>query len=177
MTNGNHSPYRRGADDGFVFGIYLSVLYIAMALNLVVPYAGFVATILAIGVPVIIYKFLRRSYVKDYGTTPFASLWMQGIMIFLCGTLIMAFVAYIYMRWIDPDYLLNEVTRGIEIFGASDKAQEREFAEILQKALDNNLIPSPIQLATQMITLGVFSGSLLSIIVSLLVQVRKVNTK
>ncbi len=177
LTVNKYSPFRRGADNGFILGIYLSVMFIFSALNLSVPFAGLVSLVMALSVPAIIYIFLRRSFVKDYGLTIFSSLWMQGIVAFFCGTLIMALTAYIYMQWISPDFLIEQMTAAIDSYKSLDHEQSRKAAEILQKIIDNNLIPTPIQIAIQMIWLGVFTGSLLSIIVSLLVQARKVETK
>ena len=172
-----YSPFRRGADNGFMLGIYLSVMFVISALNLSVPFAGLLSLAMALGVPAIIYTFLRRSFVKDNGLTQFSSLWMQGIVAFFCGTLIMALTAYIYMQWLSPGFLLEQMTAAIESYKAIDHEQSRKAAEILQKIIDNNLMPTPIQIAIQMIWLGVFTGSLLSIVVSLLVQARRVETK
>lgn len=109
--------------------------------------------------------------------TLFSSLWMQGIVTFFCGTSIMALTAYIYMRWISPDFLIEQVTAAIDSYKSIDHEQSQKAAEVLQRIIDNKLMPTPIQMAIQMIWLGVFTGSLLSIIVSLLVQARKVETK
>ncbi len=177
MTADKYSPFKRGADDGLWFGIYLTVLFFAAAFSMSIPYSGFVSTLMALGVPVIIYIFLRRSYVKDLGTTQFSSLWMQGIVTFFCGSAIMALAAFIFMRWISPDFLYEQTTSVIKTYNELDWEQGKEIADTLQKILDRRLLPSPIQIAMEMIWLGVFSGSLLSIIVSLFVQIRKVKTK
>ncbi|MBQ9076447.1 MAG: DUF4199 domain-containing protein [Muribaculaceae bacterium] len=174
MALEKYSPFRRGADDGFLFGIYLTVLFFATASATSVPYIGLLSPLMAAGVPIVTYIYLRRSYVKDYGTTQFSSLWMQGIVMFFCGSIIMALAAYIYMRWIAPDFLISQITSSIETLKGQGRG--KEVIDILQKMLDNNLIPTPIQVAIEMIWLGVFSGSLLSIIVSLIVQAHKVNT-
>ena len=89
----------------------------------------------------------------------------------------MALTAYIYMRWISPDFLIEQVTAAIDSYKSIDHEQSQKAAEVLQRIIDNKLMPTPIQMAIQMIWLGVFTGSLLSIIVSLLVQARKVETK
>lgn len=171
------SVYKRGADDGFYFGIYLSVMFFATAFSITVPFAGLLSFCMMIGVPFLIYRFLRRSYVGDYGTTTFSALWLQGIMTFLCGSLISGVVAYVFMRWVQPDYLLSTVQEVIKIYNDMDWPQGKEMADVLTKIVEQNMLPTPIQIVVEFIWFAVFSGSMLSIIVSLIVQMKKVKAK
>lgn len=67
----NYALFRRGADDGFLLGLYFSALFFAMVYSMAVPLLSMAALALMAGVPVVIYKFLRRSYVAS--TAPLAS--------------------------------------------------------------------------------------------------------
>lgn len=106
----SHSPYKRGADWGAWFGIYLSVLFFVTSYSVSSPVCALIGLLMIIGVPPCIYFMLRKSYVSDNGTTIFSSLWMEGISIFFFGGLIASIVAMIYMRWIDPTFLTAELT-------------------------------------------------------------------
>lgn len=168
----NQSPYSRGAGFGARFGVYLSVLFFAMAYSLSVPLLSLVSLLMLAGVPPLIYMMLRKSYVADYGKTLFSSLWMEGIMIFFCGGLISSLVAVVYMTWIVPGYLHSQVDLMIDIYAGADWERGKELADMLERARRQHLIPSPINLAVDMLWLMVFSGSILSMLMALLVQAR-----
>ncbi len=172
------SPYKRGADKGAVFGVYLSVLFLLTAYSLDVPGSSIGAFFMVVLVPVVIYIMLRRSYVADMGTTIFSSLWMEGIVIFFCGSLVSAVVAIVFMRWIEPDYIERTLHKIIDMYNSGIAgAQGTEVAEVLQAALDQKRIPKVIELVIDMLWLEVFSGSILSMLMALLVQARGYKPK
>lgn len=172
------SPYKRGADYGAVFGVYLSALFLITAYSLEVPGLGLASFMLMLFVPFIIYYMLRRSYVADYGKTIFSSLWMEGIMIFACGSLIASVVAFVFMRWIQPDYLERTLRMVIDTYNSGVMGERgHEVAEILQAAIDQKRLPKPIELVVDMMWLEVFSGSILSMLMTLLVQARGYKPK
>ncbi len=176
MTTENKSPYRRGADDGFYFGIYLSILFFASVFSLEIGILGLLTMIMTLGVPFVIYYFLRRTYVDERGKSPLSSLWMQGIMIFICGSLISGMSAMIYLKWINPDFIIGQVNMAIELYGNSGWPQGEEIANTLQRMIDNHLLPSAISLVIAFIWMAMFSGSILSLIMSLIVRLHSVGT-
>lgn len=175
MSTEQKSVYRRGADDGLFFGIYLIIMFFASAFSMAIPFAGLLSIILVLGVPFIIYRFLRRSYVNDNGTTQFSALWVQGITTFFCGSLISGIVALIYMKWINPDFILTQIQTLIDVYMANDWKEGKEIAEVLTKMIENNMLPTPINIVIESIWLAVFTGSILSMIVSMIVQARKIK--
>ena len=58
-----------------------------------------------------------------------------------------------------------------------DMQQAQDAADMLTAARDQKLLPKPIELTVDMLWLVVFSGSILSMIMSWLVQLTKVNPK
>ena len=76
------------------------------------------------------------------------------------------------MTWINPGYLYGQVDMMIELYGNADWERGKELSDILVRAKEQHLIPSPIDLAVDMLWLIVFSGSILSMLMSLLVQAR-----
>lgn len=173
----NQSPYSRGAHYGVAFGVYLSVLFFAIAHSLTVPVLSLLSLVMMAGVPVVIYIMLRKSYLADYGKTIFSSLWMEGIAIFFFGGLIASLVSVAYMSWINPGYLYSQVDTMIELYGNTDWERGKELSDILVRAKNQHLIPTPIDLAIDMLWLIVFSGSILSMLMSLLVQARGYGKK
>lgn len=169
------SPYKRGADDGLTFAIYLTALFFVSIFSVSVPALSFIALLLIVGVPFIIYFYLRRAFVADGGFSQLSALWMHGIMIFVCGSALSAVIQVIYLKWINPLYISDMVHKAIDFYSEMPGDNASRMAEILQQMVDGHLIPSAISIVMEMIWLSVFSGSLLSLLMSLLVRARPVR--
>ncbi len=166
------SVYKRGAEDGLRFGIYLSVLYMAMIAGASYSLASLAAFVMIAAVPLIVYRFLHRGYVAEYETSTFSSMWLHGIVIFFCGSMLAGVVLLVYLRWINPDFVVNTLQRAIELYDSIDVPQAKETAKVLRQVIEQKLVPTPIEIVAQLIWLAVFSGSLLSMILALVVPLR-----
>lgn len=166
------SPYRRGAHDGLSFAVYLTVMFFASLYTTRVALLSLLVVLMMIGVPFVIYRYLRRAYVADYGCTQMSALWMHGIMIFLCGSLLAGAVEIVWLRWIQPDYIINQLHAVIDLYENSGWDRGEEMAAMLQRMIDNSLVPSAISIVMEMLWLSVFTGSLLSALMALLVRAR-----
>lgn len=173
-TASTQSPYRRGADNGLTFGIYLTAMFFSSVYGTQVPILSLLSIALMLGVPFVIYRYLRRSYVADRGCTILSSLWMQGIMAFLCGAILSGAIQVVYLRWINPDFILSQMRTMIDIYSNSGLQQGEQVAEMLQTLIDAKAVPSAITIVIEMIWMAVFSGSLLSVLMALLVRARPV---
>ena len=173
------SPFRRGADDGLFMGLLLVAVFFTGSLSFRYPLAANIAPILMLaGVPLLTYMLLRRSFVRDNGLTLFSSLWMQGIVTFFCGTLILAIFMYAYMRWGDPSFMHDMVCRMADFYDSMPQTpQTQEVSKILHTMIDENIYPSEIDVAIESIWLSVFSGSILSMLAALIVRARRVRIK
>lgn len=170
------NPYRQGADDGLWMGLYLSALFFASAFAVGRTLVGALATGMIIAVPVILFLLLRRTWRRDEGLSLFSGLWMQGIITFLCGGLISGVVAFAYLRWVNPSWLADQVRAMISLYSSIEGGAV--IADTLSTMLDRHLLPSPIQMVIQMLWLEIFSGSILSLIVTALVRLtRPVTTR
>lgn len=169
------SPYRKGADDGMFFGVYLTVMFFASVLSERITSLSFVCPVTFVLVPFIIYKFLRRGYVEDYGTSTLSAIWMHGIMIFLCGCLLSGAVQLIYMKWINPGFIIGQLNRFIEIYEQIDNDTAAQMVDLLKNMIAMRAVPSAVTIVVEMIWAGVFTGSILSLLLSLLVKARPVE--
>lgn len=171
QSNGNgRSVYRRGADDGFMMGIYLSVLFIAAVSSIYSALATVACIVMAIAVPFMTFFFLRRSYRSDNCRSTFSALWLQGICIFFFGSLLMALTSYIFLRFINPDYITTVLDMAKEIYSSVNTEDALQMVAAIQKAQDSHLVFTPRQIAVEIIWAGVFTGSLLSMVVSAVVR-------
>ena len=165
------SVFRRGAENGAFFGIYLSLFFIFTTTSLQIPLLGHIASIMAILVPVYIYFTLRKGFVENGCFYTFTEVWTHGIIIFACGSLIMATTIVAYLTWIEPSFFIKLY----DILKNTGKA-ESEITKMLGYAIQQNLLPSPISFAKDIITISIFSGSILSIILTPFVR-RVSNTR
>ncbi len=168
------SPYRRGADQGFFFGLYLSAMFIISAVSVKVQFLGIIPLIMAISVPFIIYRLLRRTYVEEYGTSTLSALWMQGIMIFICGSLIHAIVAVVYLKWIEPDFIITQLRSAIQFYKDSGTETGIQISDMLARMIRAGAVPSTTSIVIETIWLAIFSGSMLSLLMSILARARGV---
>lgn len=171
------SPYRRGADEGFLFSVVLCALFFAGVFSVKVPLLGLVSVLLVAAVPFYIYKTLRKTYLAEYGASSVSSLWMQGIVTFACGCAVSGLIAIIYLKWIEPDFILDRIHEAIALYRGSSWDQGASTADILQRMLDSGAMPGAVQFVVEIIWLGIFSGSLLSLLMALLVRARGVPSQ
>lgn len=169
------SPYRRGATQGMLFGIYLSILFLASVYSVSYPLMGLIGMLLIVGVPFYIFRCLRATFVADGGLTPFSSLWMQGIMVFMCGSLIQGAVAVVYLKWIDPAFIITQLRSVISFYEGLPSPEAKEMAKVLSNMIETNLVPSAASMVMEIIFLSVFSGSLLSLVMSALARIGRVK--
>lgn len=167
------NPYKRGADDGVVMGVILIAMFLSLTFATTSTLAFFIALLLIVaGVPAATFIMLRRSYVKDGGMTLFSSLWMQGIAMFFCATLLLAMFVYIYLRFMNPGYMAGLFNQAAVYYESLGTVQGTQMAKACHEMVHQNLIPSAISMAVETIWVGVFTGSLLSALMAGIVRLK-----
>ncbi|MDE5568714.1 MAG: DUF4199 domain-containing protein [Muribaculaceae bacterium] len=169
-SNNPRTVFRRGADDGFLMGIFLSVLFIALVNSIYSAIATVATVAMALAVPFLTFFFLRRSYRSDNCRSTFSALWLHGICIFFFGSLLMALTSYVYLRFINPSYITDVLRMAKEVYSAVGTDDAMEMVALMQKIEDSHMLPTGGQVAVEIIWTGVFTGSLLSMVVSAIVR-------
>ncbi|MFG6423482.1 MAG: hypothetical protein K1V71_03655, partial [Paramuribaculum sp.] len=72
--------------------------------------------------------------------------------------------------------IVDQIHSIIDLYSNSGWERGEEMAQVLQRMIDNSLIPSAISIVMEMIWLSVFSGSLLSALIALLVRARPIRS-
>ena len=171
------SPYRRGADDGFIFGLYLAVMFFASILSGGAGMLTLLSGVMMVCVPVVIYLFMR-SYHRSLGASgSFAMLWMQGVVIFFCGMLIAGTALVVYMRWIHPDFVIEQLNSVAALKWVAPGTHVELAADTARKMIDANFIPAPIDIVVEMLMLAIVTGSLLSMLLSGVFVLRRRSLK
>lgn len=172
------SPYRRGASNGIAMGILLSASCWALS-QAIYPQAHHSAIItlagsgLALLVPVVLFLLLLRTWIADGRRTPLVSLWAEGIMTFVYGSVIAIAAGYIYMRYINPGYVDDCFAWFIESVNAAAAAAPAAEAENLHNIavnfrlmIDRGEAPGALEMLINSAWLIIFSGSVLSLILA-----------
>ncbi len=162
----NISVYKRGASDGAIFGIIMIALFFSSIFVIDVPVLILVTILIMLAVPFVVYKFLRKHFVQSQGYATFSELWLHGIIIFACGSLISGLVAFIFLRWIQPDFMIDQMNTIINLNQSIGDDDAEEATHLLQQMIDNKLVPIVIQTSF----LCVFTGSILSMLVALIAR-------
>lgn len=164
------SVYRYGAEYGVGFGIYLSLMALAIMYGFDYPLLLLAAIVMIAATPAIIYPMLRRYKTIMHGFAPFASLWLLGIMIFLFGSLICSAVTYLWMQYVMPTFIYDQVMAAIELYKTLPGNEAAEVVKVMESVVQHHALPSPIEVVVQMIMLTTFLGSLVSMALALIIS-------
>ena len=161
------SVYRQGADEGVPYGILL------VAVSLAFVYSGrhealsLVALVLLCLLPVRLVVIIRRYNARCGGMAPFSALWMLGIMATGCGSIICAAVTYVVLEYAEPTFLYDQMEAAVEAYSQLSSAPGgEEMYTNLRRALDQGMVPTPIQFVVSMVWLTAFTGSAVSLVIA-----------
>lgn len=165
------NPYKRGADDGLIMGGLLIVVFLVSVFAVESGFIALIAGLLMfVAVPVTTFIMLKRSNDRDNGCTLFSSLWVQGIVLFFCGTLILAMFQYLYFRFIAPTYVADVFNAAAQAYDEIGTKEAQDISFMLHRVVETHSLPSPIELAVMTLWGGIFTGSILSAILGGIVK-------
>ena len=81
-----------------------------------------------------------------------------------------AVALYVFLGYIEPGYIYSLVGQAVDTYRVVGTPQAVEMADMLQKLADSHMLPSPIMVAVDMIWTVSFTGSVLSLLLSLIVR-------
>lgn len=180
MTENNDkaaSVYKRGADQGWKLGLYLTAMFLCSAYSLQIPFAGLVSLAMLVVLPLPVYRVLARDYRRYPSMRFFSAVWMHGIALFFFGSLIMALAVYVFLRFVQPGFVLENVRRAIVLYRelGVQMPEAAAMADNLQTMVDKHLLPSAISLAFTTIWTVTFGGSMLTLVLTPVVRVLNRN--
>lgn len=162
--------YARGARDGARMGVLLCGIFASWALAARYAPAALAFPLLCVAVPVAAWLMLRRSYRVDLGTSTFSALWMHGICIFFFGTLLMAALALVWLRWLEPGLIRESLTAAADTYAQIGTPEAARLAADVHTLLERGMLPRPVDVALALLWAGVASGSILSMALSAIIR-------
>lgn len=168
------SVYRQGAEYGAWFGVYLTVMALAIMYGFTHTILMLAAMAMMVAVPAVVYPMLRRYRSQMRGYAPFASLWMLGLMIFICGSLICGAVTYVWMQYVMPTFIYDQVMAAIDVYKAVPGESAAEMVRIMETIVERHALPSAMEVVVQMVMLTTFLGSLVSMVLAFILGMRRI---
>lgn len=169
------NPYRRAAENGIPFGAYLSAMAVGSIFADRMPLLALAVLVMMVATPVVVYRFQRRYFIDEQGFTEFAALWMMGIMMFVFGSLIAGLVTYLTATMARPDFIYDQANQVIATYSQLPEFKDSEMVSVLQKMVDEGMLPSPIETVFNMFWAMTFGGAILSAVTALVAQ-RRINS-
>lgn len=169
--NSKHpNVFRSSAEDGLVIGAYISATFLVGAYGMRVPVLSIISLLMCLGVVFIAYRLMARDYRRWKSLRYFSAVWMHGIGAFFFGSLILSCTAFIYLRFIEPTFIVDNVNAAIAIYREFGTTEAVHMADTLQKMIDKHMLPSPISMASTLIWFVTFAGSMLSLLLTAIIR-------
>lgn len=162
-----------------LFGTYLGgfwiLKFILFPLGITVPFLFSIFIGLTLCVPFMAYYYVRmyRNMVCG-GTISFLHAWIFTVFMYMFAALLTAVAHYIYIRFIDQGFILNSYETMLNSWEITYKAVPGidAYIEQLREGLSQVRLLTPIKSTMQMMSMNVFTGSLLAIPIALFVMKR-----
>lgn len=163
--------FRTAAAWGLPFGFYLSGMSVAWIYADRVPSLSIVALAMLLLLPVVVYWLMRRYDGRQPDPSTFSGLWMLGMLLFICASLVTALVTYCVFRFLRPGFFYEQAQFVVSTYSQSADSEAREAAVTLQRIVDGNLLPRVIELVFFVFCIVSFLGSMLSACLAWMVSV------
>ena len=160
----------KSAELGVPFGAMLLVASVAMLFGDKMPLLSSLTLIVALVAPFVLYIFQRKRYVQSNGFAPFSELWTLGIFTTIGGAMICGLVTYGLIIYLRPDFVYEQAQLVVDNYKQLPNGVGDEFADVLQKAIKANMLPTPFDFCVQMFwltsSLGCVGGAVTALIAS-----------
>ncbi|MDY2865069.1 MAG: DUF4199 domain-containing protein, partial [Sodaliphilus sp.] len=156
------------------FGIYLSAMASAFIFSDKHIALSAFALAMVLATPFIIYRWLKKRYNAEEGRTSFSNLWMMGILIFMCGSLIACGVSWAVMEYLRPNFFYEQAQHIITQYEATPERFAdgmQEMVTTLRMVIEKQGAPRSIDLALTGFWFCSFAGSLLSAFLSAIIKI------
>lgn len=164
------SIYKRAAEWGLPFGLYIACMGVASIYADYFAPLSIIFILMIMATPLVVYYFQRRRFIEDDGFTEYAGLWMLGILLFIFGSVIASFIIYMVLQYFRPDFMYEQARLVIEAYSKIPQASDSEVLRVLQRMVDEKLLPTPIEAVFNAFWFITFFGSLVSAITALIAQ-------
>ena len=170
MREQRPSIYQKASVWGFPFGLYLACAGVASVFMDWFQPLAFVFMVLVLGTPLVAYYFQRRYFIEEDGFTEYAALWMLGIILFMLGTVLASFIMFLVIQFVRPEFVYDQAKEVIRSYSEVPELRDGELVRVLRRAVDERMLPSPIETVFNAFWFVTFGGCVTSAITALLAR-------
>lgn len=171
MQNNDVRILKQASDFGALMGALLCLLFLAVVYSSALPPLSFLAMAILFGIPFFLFWIMKRVKRRAPEFWRMSALWMLGILIFIFGGILLAAVVYIFLQFIYPDFIYNQLGAAIEIYKQNPELVNSQTLAVLTKMYESGNIPTAIQSAMSTLWSASFFGSILSLIEAAIVSI------
>lgn len=164
------SIFQRAGEWGVPFGLYMTCAAVASIFADWFMPLQLLFLVLLLGMPVVTYYFQRRKFIEDDGFTEYAGLWMLGILLYILGTVLCSFIVFLVLQYGRPNFIYEQTQAAVDLYNTIPQMQDRAFLDVLQRAIDERALPTPIEMVMSVFWFVSFGGSLVSAMTALIAQ-------
>ena len=162
----SRSVYTLGASDGLWVGVLMGLCMFCMIMSSRLPVLSLAGIVIFLVTPFVVWRMLRRSWIRSEVPTSFSAVWLHGICIFLFGSLIMALMMYLTLKFLTPGWIENQVH--LASLQLAQNVDTLEQSRMLERVIESGNLPSAIYTSVSAIWLAAFTGSMWSMIFALI---------
>lgn len=164
MTKEKKSIYQHAGEWGVPLGLYMAGAAAASIYADVLPFLSILFFFMVLAIPFLVYRYQRYKFIEDDGFTDYAALWMMGILLYIFGTTLASFFAYLILQYARPDFMYVQGQTVIETYSKIPEMRDSEALHVIKRMVDERLMPSPIEMVFNAFWFITSMGSLLSAI-------------
>lgn len=156
--------------------LYLTGMFLLWVWGANLPLCTLCSFALMAFFPIALYRTLRTT-ARLMPQVSVTNLWTQGITTVFCGALVSALVIMVYLKWVNPSYISDQLLRAVETYRSTPDPSLEQAATMAQTILERRAVPPP---ATWTVTYWLFtvaSGSILAGLMAILAKSRKSHVK
>lgn len=169
-TENRKSIFRYAAELGPVLGIWFTLMSVLMVVSMYWSIANIAFMGMLVGIPVLVYKLMRRVARSEPAYSTFWSLWTLGIYLFIFGALLCAIVNAVYVVYVNPGFLHQYFNAMLDPAVSSADPAAAQQAAALRNAIEMNGFPSGMEFVMSMLWSTAFFGSILSLPLAMLAR-------
>lgn len=167
------SIFERAASNGLWMGLYFAAIFMAMVGSVRFGMLNIAVMTLMLFVPYLVYRQLLTTHREAHGMESFAGLWMQGIITFICGSLILCAVSYLFLRFCYPNFMYDSCIQILDTYEKNPDMPKDALFDVARSIADNRNLIRPTDIAVAYLWAGSFTGSILSLILAPIVKMKK----
>ena len=170
MVSSKKSIYQHAGEWGVPFGLYMTCMAVASIFADWFAPLHLVFMVLLLGMPAVTYYYQRRKFIEDDGFTEYSALWMLGIMLYILGTVLCSFIVFLVLQYGRPNFIYEQAQAALDVYKTLPQMQDRAILDVLQRAIEERALPSPIEMVMSIFWFVTFGGSVVSALTALIAQ-------